>query len=106
MHSVFHMLSLRKYNGDGPYQPSANPVVQDSTLFFDLDHISDTGRPPNWQYRVHWTGGEYSWHDAMLLHACEHYIHEFRCNRVRDLPLEVFPLPAARLADLLEGKQT
>ena len=69
-----HVSSLRKYHGDGPYQPPAIPKVEDSELFFEVDHISVTRGVPGCQYLVHWTSGGYGWHDAMLLHGFNHHI--------------------------------
>ena len=104
MHNVFHVSSLRKYHSDGPYQPPAIPEVEDSELFFEVDHISNTRGVPRRQYLVHWTGGGYGWHDAMLLCGCDHHIRKFSYSRNQDLA-DTFPLSTNKLAELLEGKQ-
>ena len=105
MHNVFHVSSPRKYHSDGPYQPPPFPEVEDSELFFEVGHISDTRVVPRRQYLVHWLGGGQGWHDAMLLTGCDQHIREFWRNRSQDPPKDAFPLPLTRLADLLEGRQ-
>lgn len=105
MHNVFHVSSLRKYHGNGPYQPPEIPDVEDSEMFFEVDHISDSRGVPRRQYLVHWVGGGYGWHDAMLLAGCDHHIRDYWRSRSQEPPADAFPLPLERLADLLEGKQ-
>ena len=49
--------------------------TEDSELLFEVGHISDNRGVRRRHHLVHWTGGGYGWHDAMLLHGCDYHIH-------------------------------
>lgn len=56
MHPVFHVSSLKKYNGDGTYQRPPLNALQDGVGAYES--ISDSKRINGvLQYRVHWAGG-------------------------------------------------
>ena len=104
-HNVFHVSSLKRYHSDGTYQPPALPHVDEDGLQWTVDYISDSRDAPRRQYMVHWVGGGYGWHDAVLLHGCEPKIREYWASKNLTPPDGAFPPGLDKLADLLEGKQ-
>ena len=104
-HNVFHVSSLKKFHSDGSYQPPVMPEVSDDELQWTVDYISESRDTPRRQYKVHWVGGGYGWHDAMLMHDCDAHIREFWRSRAEPPPDDAFPLSVDELSKLLEGKQ-
>lgn len=102
---MFHVSSLKRFHSDGTYQPPALPAVSGDDLEWTVDYISGTRDSPRRQYKVHWIGGGYGWHDAMLMHNCEEHIREYWRSRNQIPPEGAFPLSLDKLSDLLEGKQ-
>jgi hypothetical protein len=98
-HDVFHVSALKKYHGDGTYQPP--DLRRAAGEEFTVDFISDTSvsKPlrtsgsadRNRKYLVHWLGGGQSWEPVSRLEGATEQITTYWDSVDTEPPSDAYP---------------
>ena len=98
-HNVFHVSALKKYHGDGTYQPP--DLSRAAEEEFQVDFISDTSTSKplrssgpatiNRECLVHWLGGGRSWEHVSRLQDARDRIAAYWESVETEPPVDAFP---------------
>jgi hypothetical protein len=98
-HDAFHVSALKKYHGDGTYQPP--DLSRAAEEEFTVDFISDTSvskalrssgsAGKNRKYLVHWLGGGQSWEPATRLQGSNEQIAAYWESVETEPPSDAYP---------------
>jgi hypothetical protein len=80
VHSVFPVLSLKRYHRSGNYQPPPPPDIIDDEPEWEVNFIADTrGNGRRRQYKVYWVGygDHFDWLPLRDLSHCPEKLKAF-----------------------------